>query len=86
MALSDLGAAYATSGRSRDAEVALERSVRLEPGNARAHFNLGLLAAARGQAAAAAAHFEEALRLDPANGETTAALAEVRAAMARPRR
>ncbi len=86
VALSDLGAAYATSGRSRDAEVALERSVRLEPGNARAHFNLGLLAAARGQAAAAAAHFEEALRLDPANEETAAALAEVRAAMARPRR
>ena len=86
MALSDLGAAYATSGRSRDAEVALERSVRLEPGNARAHFNLGLLAAARGQPAAAVSHFEQALRLDPANSETASALAEARAAMTRPRK
>jgi hypothetical protein len=64
----------------------LERSVRLQPANAQAHFNLGLLAAARGQAADAIRHFEEALRLDPDNKETAAALAEVRAAIAQPRR
>ena len=85
-ALSDLGAAYAMAGRRREAEVVLERSVRLEPGNAQAYFNLGLLAAARGQPAAAVRRFEQALRLDPANKETAAALAEARAAMARPRR
>jgi len=85
-ALSDLGAAYAMAGRPRDARSVLERSVRLEPANARAHFNLGLLAAARGQPAAAVGHFEQALRLDPANSETASALAEARAAMARPRK
>lgn len=85
-ALSDLGAAYATAGRAREAVVVLDRSVRLEPANAQAHFNLGLLAAQRGQAAAAISQFEEALRLDPGDKETEAALAEARAAMARPRR
>jgi Flp pilus assembly protein TadD len=85
-ALSDLGAAYAMAGRRREARAVLERSVRLQPANAQAHFNLGLLAAARGQAADAIRHFEEALRLDPDNKETAAALAEVRAAIAQPRR
>jgi len=85
-ALSDLGAAYAMAGRRREARAVLERSVRLQPANAQAHFNLGLLAAARGQAADAIRHFQEALRLDPDNKETAAALAEVRAAIAQPRR
>jgi cytochrome c-type biogenesis protein CcmH/NrfG len=74
------------AGRRREARAVLERSVRLQPANAQAHFNLGLLAAARGQAADAIRHFEEALRLDPDNKETAAALAEVRAAIAQPLR
>ena len=51
-----------------DADGALEHyraAVRLSPGQARAHFGIGVLLEARGEDAAAVDAFAEAVRADP---------------------
>jgi Flp pilus assembly protein TadD len=80
-ALGDLGAAYAMLRRFDEASAALEASLRINPANAQAHYNLGLIAASRHDMRRAVKEFEEASRLDPSNKDTAAALSEARAAV-----
>lgn len=64
----NLGNALDTQGRTREAIVHYEAALRLEPGNAAAHFNLAVaLLRLPGRGDEARAHLETALRLDPGN-------------------
>ena len=71
------------TGRFDEAASALGRSIAIEPDNAHAHYNLGLLAARAGRYADAVSHFERANTLDPDDADVAAALAEARAAARR---
>jgi tetratricopeptide (TPR) repeat protein len=64
-----LGAAYLRVGRMADALKVLEASVRLEPGDATAHYNLAHAFAAAKRPADALRHFREAARLAPSFAE-----------------
>ena len=52
----------------------------VNPANAKAHYNLGLIAAQAGRMADAEAHFERALAIDPSDPDIAQALAQARAA------
>ena len=71
------------SGRMAEAERALEQSLAVNPANAKAHYNLGLIAAQAGRMADAEAHFERALAIDPSDPDIAQALAQARAARKR---
>jgi tetratricopeptide (TPR) repeat protein len=64
-----LGAAYLRAGRVPDAVRVLQESVRLEPRDATAHYNLAHALAASKQPAAALRHFREAARRAPSFAE-----------------
>lgn len=65
-AFNNLGGALDTLGRHAEAEEAYRQAIRLEPGYALAHFNLGKnLFYWKPDAAAAAEAFQEAVRLQP---------------------
>ena len=55
----------------------------VNPANAKAHYNLGLIAAQSGRMADAEAHFERALAIDPSDPDIAQALAQARAARRR---
>jgi hypothetical protein len=71
------------TGRIPEAQRAWERSLALNPANAKAHYNLGLIAAQGGRLADAEAHFERALAIDPTDPDIAQALAQARAARRR---
>jgi tetratricopeptide (TPR) repeat protein len=68
--LIELGAALAVAGRAGEAEKALRRALRLDPGRAEGHHHLGLLLFRRGLYRPAATEFRRALDLDDGRGET----------------
>ena len=53
------------TGRLARAQAELASAIALDPENASAHTNLGLLLAQQGQIARAAAEFQAALRINP---------------------
>jgi predicted Zn-dependent protease len=55
------------TGEIKRAEQEFEMTVRLQPGYAPAHLNLGVAFMKQNQWAAAMREFQETLRLDPAN-------------------
>ena len=61
----DLGVALAKTGAMEEARSHIEASLRINPGHANGHFNLGFWLALKGQAAEAAAQYREAIRLRP---------------------
>jgi Flp pilus assembly protein TadD len=63
-------------GRFDRATECLERSLALQPRNAQAQFNLGLIAARRADFAEARRRFEQAVAIDPQNQDYRTALAE----------
>jgi Flp pilus assembly protein TadD len=63
-AYNNLGALLIEAGRSSEAGAVIERAVRLSPGDAQLHFNLGL-ALETLEPARAAREYREALRLRP---------------------
>jgi tetratricopeptide (TPR) repeat protein len=60
-----VAALYLDSGRTDDAIVEYQRSLRLNNDSAATHYNLGFALSARGRRQEAVAEFQEALRIDP---------------------
>jgi spermidine synthase len=79
-----LGVACATAGQRDCARTAFEASIRLNPRDASAYVNLGLLSMEAADPAAAADYFGEALALDPASAAAKDGLAQARAVLNRP--
>ena len=63
-----LAAAYAQTGRLREAERVLERALAVHPASGQVRYNLGEIARSRGDRAGARAHYEAALQ-DPVTRE-----------------
>lgn len=66
---SNLGATYRKLGRSDKALDAYRKALEIDPGNALAHFGLGIVHAARAEDELAFASYQRALELDPDSGE-----------------
>jgi Flp pilus assembly protein TadD len=62
-----LGAELAHEDNFAGAQVEFEEVIRLQPGYAEGHLNLGIALARHGRFADAVAEFNEALRLEPQN-------------------
>ena len=75
MSLVNLSMAEARLGRLDEAETALREALRVQPLEASAHFNLGLLLAERQRPAEAQAALRRALELDPRNASAAYNLA-----------
>jgi tetratricopeptide (TPR) repeat protein len=65
MAMVNAAMAYAQMGAPDQAEKSLLKAVKIAPGNAAAHFNLGLLKAEQHRVKEAERELKEAFRLDP---------------------
>ncbi len=63
--------------RYPEAEAAFREAIRLDPANADAHGNLGIVLGELKRYREAEAAFREAIRLDPANADAQSALAWV---------
>ncbi|MEE2665591.1 MAG: tetratricopeptide repeat protein [Myxococcota bacterium] len=74
----DLGAALAQAGRLAEATTALERAVRLAPGDADAWANLGIVLLFRNRVPEAIPYLERAVELEPEHAEASRALANAR--------
>jgi len=72
----DEGERLLSKGAYAPAAWALARVVALSPGNARAHYYLGLAYAGLGQEAASRGHLEEAVRLSPSDARYHHALGD----------
>jgi len=70
-----LATALSVLGRNAEAERRYREALALDPGSARAHYNLGVLLADDERPADAVDHFEAALRIDPAHANAHLALA-----------
>jgi len=64
-----------------EAQIHLERAVRLDPNHAEARNNLGAVYSAQGRLNEALEQFETALRLDPGDPEIIENIKRVKAAM-----
>ena len=72
-----LGAAYGSAGRSSESIGAFHHAVELQPGSARALFNLALALIKADRASEARGHLERALALDPGYEAARTRLAEL---------
>jgi tetratricopeptide (TPR) repeat protein len=81
LAHSNLGAAYAKSGRYQDAVEQYQLALKLQPGNAGIELNLGLAWYKSGQTQLAAAEFEKLHKLAPGELQPTLLLADCLLAM-----
>jgi len=81
MALSNLGAAYARTGRFQDAIVQYRHALKLQPGNTPVELNLALAFYKTGQADVAAATLEKVHRAAPDQLQPILLLADCRLAM-----
>jgi putative PEP-CTERM system TPR-repeat lipoprotein len=72
-----LGALFMSAGQADDATAWFEDTLKIDAGNAAAHFNLGRMAAAAGRAEAAEGHFNAVLESQPDNAATHTALAQL---------
>ena len=69
MAHDNLGVAYSTLGRWRDAVAAFQQATRLQSDNAQAHYNLGVAYDNLGRLQEAVAAFQQAIRLRPKDAQ-----------------
>jgi len=76
-----LAMALATSGRPDHAIQEFQAALRLAPGSAEIHHDLGAALANAGRLSEALPHFEEALRLQPSYESARQNLERVRAAL-----
>lgn len=79
-----LGAAYGSAGRSSESIGAFHRAVELQPGSARAQFNLALSLIKADRGSEARGHLERALALDPGYEAARTRLAELGGPLAAP--
>jgi Flp pilus assembly protein TadD len=81
--LADQGGALVAEGRYSPAVRVLSKAVAEAPGNARAHYYLGLAYAGLGLCGAASIHLGEAMRLSPSHGDLSGGLGACQAPAAR---
>jgi len=79
-----LGEALDQQGHKQDAQKELEAAIRLSPGDAAAHYDLGRIALGNQDTAAAASNLEAAVRLSPENAAYHEELARAYQAALRP--
>jgi tetratricopeptide (TPR) repeat protein len=72
-----LGVAFAWTGNVVEAHRAFAETVRYDPANVEAHYNLGLTYAAMGRNTEALRHFDAAVKLKPDFTEARTARAEL---------
>src|SRR5205085_1462677 len=83
VALSNLGAAYARTGRYQDAIKLYTRALKLQPENLSLHLNLGLAYYKSGQMDRAASEFEKVHRAAPGEKQPMLLLGDTLLAMGR---